>query len=248
MNLGISKKIVPYGAKVWLREKVLNFYGIPASRHGVPEALVTHLRGKSGIALIDVGASSGEFTLGLRRHCGVARALLVEPIPVRCEQLRSKFPEASIQVICAAAGSENEEVEMEVLSWDYSSSLLQINRSDAAFGTGLDLSVKDKIQTDVLTLDVICRQAGFDGRVDLLKLDVQGAEGLALQGASELLRRVDAVWTEVSFRPLYDGAVSFEALYEQCRKAGFILRSISEGFRGTNGELLQADALFVRNA
>ena len=42
--------------------------------------------------------------------------------------------------------------------------------------------------------------------VDLLKLDLQGAERLVLTGGAEVLDRVSVIYTEVFFEQLYAGA------------------------------------------
>jgi FkbM family methyltransferase len=240
------KKCIPYSTKVWLREKVLNYYKIPCSRYGVPAPLVTRFQGKTGITLIDVGASKGDFTESMCRFCGVSKALLIEVQPKRCEELRQRFSQPTFQILCAAAGSKEDRMEIDILAWDYSTSLLKINRTDRnAFGTN-DYSVRERIQTSVRPLDIVSSELGFMDEIDLLKLDVQGAEGMVLEGARETLQRVRAVWTEVSFRPLYENSIIFPVMYDLLRGCGFRLAALDDAYRGSDGELLQADALFVQ--
>ena len=196
--------------------------------------------------MIDIGASSGEFTSNLGKICHIREALLIEPIPKRCEELRTRFADTDFKILCRAVGDKDAELQMEVLKWDYSSSILPVLRSDANVTGEIDLAVAETISTHLSTLDDICLNTGTTGPVDLLKIDVQGAEHLVLKGASRTLQEVRAVWVEVSFRPLYEGSARFEAIYDLCRAAGFALANIDEGFRGQDGELLQADALFIR--
>lgn len=68
----------------------------------------------------------------------------------------------------------------------------------------LDLSVREKINCRVTTLDTLMTEAGWVGSVDLLKIDVQGAELLALRGAEQTLPHVRVILTEVSFTSLYE--------------------------------------------
>jgi Methyltransferase FkbM domain len=82
--------------------------------------------------------------------------------------------------------------------------------------------------------------------VDLLKLDVQGAECLALAGAAGILKNTRMLWIEVSFKPLYENSATFFDVYHTVEKAGFILADLKPGFRAPDGELLQADALFLK--
>ena len=83
---------------------------------------------------------------------------------------------------------------------------------------------------------------------DLLKIDVQGAEHLVIRGGQNALRKTERVWTEVSFKPLYESSSTFTDVYHALYELGFSLMEISHGFRGPDGELLQADALFVRGS
>ncbi len=110
----------------------------------------------------------------------------------------------------------------------------------------IDVSVREEYPVNTRRLDTFVREKGVDWQVDLLKLDIQGAELLALEGAVETLKRTRFVWTEVSFAQLYDGACVFPQVFDFLSSHGFALMEITSGFRGSQGELLQADALFQR--
>jgi len=62
-------------------------------------------------------------------------------------------------------------------------------------------------------LDSIVRAAGIEpSEVDCLVLDVQGAELLCLQGATEILQHIRCLETELSTEPIYEGGVLFGEL------------------------------------
>ena len=72
------------------------------------------------------------------------------------------------------------------------------------------------------TLDRILADQGVpSSAVGMLSMDVQGAEGMVLAGASELLREVDIVLTEVSYEPRYRRGVSAEEIDGILTAAGF---------------------------
>ena len=91
MFVNLFKIAVPFSCKLRLREWVLTQYRIPFSRFDVPGPLIERFRNNGPITLIDIGASSGEFAASLDRFCGVKEALLIEPIPARCGELKRRF-------------------------------------------------------------------------------------------------------------------------------------------------------------
>lgn len=70
------------------------------------------------------------------------------------------------------------------------------------------------------TLDTLLAERGF-GSVDVLVVDVQGAELLVLKGATHTLAKVKAVVSEVSTQALYEGGVLFDELRAFLRSHGF---------------------------
>lgn len=240
------KKCLPSKLKLHLKERLLHSMGVSWNKFGVPECLMKHLQGRSGITLIDIGASSGQFTDCMDEAFDVAHAMLIEPQPERWKALKSKYAESQYKIICSALADKEGSVEMEILQWDQSSSILPVKRDRPEVSDVIDLNVREVITSRSAKLDVICSENEFVHEIDLIKLDVQGAEHLVLSGAAEALQRTRLLWTEVSFQPLYDGSSTIEDIIKQCRSHGFVLNSLSEGFRGGNSELLQADALFVK--
>lgn len=94
-----------------------------------------------------------------------------------------------------------------------------------------------------------------DGPVDLLKLDVQGAELLVLQGAPITLARTAVAHVEVEFGPIYRGQPLYQDVAVELAKPGFYLVDLLVSHRyawlvpsGTHSpdRLLWADAVFVR--
>lgn len=229
-----------------LREKVLQHYLIPSNRYGVPRGLVEALSPSRPVSLVDVGASNGDFAMSIRNHFGLSRALVVEPQPARCKELSGRLEGKGVKVAeCALSDHEGYE-DLEVLHWDYSSSLLPLLRDESTILGGPDFDLRERIHCRVRTLDDLLVQEDWQEPVDLLKLDVQGAEMMVLRGAERSLPRVRMVFVEVSFRPIYEGSAVFADVYAFLRERGFRMLSMEDAFRGTDGELLQADVLFSR--
>lgn len=96
-----------------------------------------------------------------------------------------------------------------------------------------------------------------NGPVDFLKLDIQGAELLALEGAIETLARTNVLHCEVEFAPIYAGQPLFGEVEAFLRPRGFTLIDLivphRYAYRNAAGvtspdRLLWAEAVFFREA
>lgn len=229
----------------WMRERVLQHYLVPTSRFGLEPGLVGFLARGVPVTLVDVGASSGHFTDTVLRHAGLRRALLVEPQSKRCQELRLRFADRPVSIHECAVSDITGSAKMDILNFDYSSSLLPILPGVGGAGKRLDLRVRERVEVRVRTLDDLIEESAFDEPIDLLKVDTQGSELRVLKGAARSLKRIRLIWTEVSFRTQYEDSALFPEIHEFLLAHGFRFYSIHEGFRGDDGELLQADALFL---
>lgn len=228
----------------FVKDRVLRFYRVPFSRFRLEPALVPFLPQGQPITLVDVGASIGSFTESVRDHCGLRRALLIEPQPDNVRLLQAQFSDARYHVSECAASDAEGSIEMNVLNFHSASSLLQVKPEFLGAGTPFDMRVRQRIKVRTRTLDSLLADVNWTEPVDLLKVDVQGAELMVLRGALPALERIRMVWIEVSFRPLYDESAVFSEVYEFMNRQGFQLHGLQEGYRGGDGEVLQADALF----
>ena len=229
-----------------VREALLRRWGLPYSPiAGLPPCIFVHLRHLSSISLMDVGANRGAFAAAIARFRPLSRAILIEPIPRLAEQLRQWTGHGDVEVIEAVILDRLGSSDFHVFpNAPDMSSVLELDHGVGGM-TALARGEAELLTASVKTLDLVAADCGVT-RLDLLKLDIQGAEHLALQGGSKLLSVTDYVYTEVSFIPLYKGSCVFEDVHVLLRSAGFSLIALEPGFRNGAGELLQADALFRR--
>jgi len=61
-----------------------------------------------------------------------------------------------------------------------------------------------------------------------------------------VLTKTRMVWTEISFKQLYQGSCLYYEVFDLLTSAGFSLYDLETGFRSPQGELIQADALFIQ--
>lgn len=234
-------------AKRRLKSVLLNRWNLPySSIPHLPPSVYRVFRSRRGVTVVDVGAHVGDFSAGMAELCGLKACVLVEPLPNCVQVLRSATSLAGAQIFDCAVGESAGSVTFNLYpDAPYVSSMLTLDRSIE----GLDEfagAAATPLEVQLRTLDDIAAEAGL-GEIDLLKIDVQGAELSALRGASTVLGKTRYVYLEVSFRPLYEGSCVFAEVYAALTAAGFKLIDLEPGFRSPSGELLQADALFQRD-
>ena len=122
---------------------------------------------------------------------------------------------------------------IEAVLWDRAGERLEFKETnDTQASSLLELGVTTEIYPDIVVTgvrEVITQTAAdalpFDelGRVDLVNLDIQGAELHALKGFGEHLGQVRAIYSEVNSRELYRGGALFGELDEWLTGRGFRL-------------------------
>ena len=126
-------------------------------------------------AVADFGAHRGEFFAALRSEYSISRALLVEANPALAESLEKTFENQTNVLHAAVVGGNNKGLVVFTCSANPESS--SIFREWAA-GSG----IADQVDVPAIDLSNVIRELG--GRVDLVKLDIEGAEVGVLQAAS----------------------------------------------------------------
>jgi len=69
--------------------------------------------------------------------------------------------------------------------------------------------VQDELEIPCTRLDTFCNENGID-KVDLMWMDLQGAELIALKSLGEFLPSVKVIHTELEVNPIYEGQCVFD--------------------------------------
>lgn len=198
--------------------------------------------------VIDIGANKGDF---FDKVCSiykksVIKGVLIEPLPSCINLLNEKYSnQPGVNIYNIAISNTKGEENFNHYKFDETSSLLKI-KQDLEELSNVNTELNEIIKVDVCRLDDIL----FDNEqlVDLLKIDVQGNEHNVIEGAKSSLSRIKYIWTEVSFKALYEGSSTFVDIYNQLQSLGFNLLEVTDGHRGPNYELLQTNCLFKNNS
>lgn len=219
-----------------------------SNRHRPPDAFATQRRLVHAAApvIIDVGAHLGETAKRYRSMFPTATIHCFEPYPPSFATLRgATAADARIRTHALAIGDS---VGAAVLHSNRSSATNSLLPSDArghGYWGGEVLSTDATVEIAMTTLDRFCAEVSLS-HIDILKLDVQGAEYAALMGARDLLaaHAIDIVYMEMITAPTYIGQRELHDYLALFRSLGYVLFDFYNPVR-KNGRLLQTDNLMV---
>ena len=195
-------------------------------------------------AILDVGAHKGGFSAAAQAYFQAEKTWLIEADPDLAKELQARFPAPLFKVIAGAVTNRSGTVSLKINSHRDSSSLLRINpESQQIFN--LEMKEVGEVEVPAFTLDELFQRENIQS-VDLMKVDIQGAEKLMLMGANEALKKIKTIYIEVLFEPLYEGCAEFGELDQLLQKGGFKLRSFHETRPGSDGALAYANALYLQ--
>ena len=141
-----------------------------------------------GMTVLDIGAHAGLYTLIASRRTGPSgRVIAFEPSPRERERLLAHVRlnrSANVTIEAAALGEREGEAELFVVDGS-ETGCNSLRPGD--IGPGHTVAVR------LRSLDEYARNAGLD-RVDVIKMDVEGAELSVLRGAQSLVRATQPVF------------------------------------------------------
>jgi FkbM family methyltransferase len=140
---------------------------------------------RPGATVIDVGANIGLWVMGAAARAGDSGNVhAIEPVPENYTRLCSNLKLNRLEhVQCKQAALSNRRGRVTMFKPRYN------NSGHPSLGARQDVDIPVEVPT--LTLDDYCAEHGIR-HVDLIKVDVEGAELYVLQGGSSLLRTPEA--------------------------------------------------------
>lgn len=232
-------------------QRVFNTFGFQIRRlkAGVDldDAMSEQLRlaGPDIRVIFEIGAADGRDCVTYAERCPNALIHAYEPLPKNFAALEEKA--AAVPAIkptnMAMSDQPGQATFFETALGD-ASSLFRPQET----GSSVDkyIEVETEHQVDVTTLDMECAAKGVD-HIDLLKLDVQGAELSVFTGAARMLseKRIGVIYSEVQFRQLYEGTGLYHDVARFLSDHGYRLHNLYDLKLDQHGRLAWGDAIFV---
>ncbi len=209
------------------------------SAAGISKQLLRDLIGPSAV-LVEAGAHNGSDTAELARLFPDGHVHAFEPVvPLRSELSRrtAEFTNVSIYPYALWSSSGTRSIFVSAGSSDGSSSLLE-PKEHLEVHPGVVFETATEVAT--INLDDWSERYGI-ARVDLLWLDLQGAELEVLTSSPRVVGMAQVIYSEVNFRELYQGAGLYPQLRATLAAQGFQVKA--EDRRWTDA----GNALFVRS-
>ncbi|WRH67456.1 MAG: FkbM family methyltransferase [Planktothrix sp. GU0601_MAG3] len=153
--------------------------------------------------IILVGAYDGK-TLKRLNLPNTVKTLLIDANQGAVERLQQNFADSpNIQVVQAAIANHNDTVTLYLTSLESSSSILPWKQYSEIYP---NIKENQQLTLSSRTLDTLLEELNLSpSDFNILILDIQGAELLALEGATQLLNNLDAIYTNVHYQELFEG-------------------------------------------
>ncbi|HEY6980684.1 FkbM family methyltransferase [Reyranella sp.] len=201
----------------------------------------------TAIQIVDAGAQHGQTTLQYLSAFPSCRVVALEPESgnhALAATTLAPFDER-VELIRAGLSNVDGTADLRVTSHSGAHSLLEVGDM-RYYDEPVTVLPAERIQT--VTIDRLCQVRNIDF-LDILKMDIQGGELMALQGAQRMLSRgaIRLIALEVLFQPLYRDQPTFWDLAAYLRQYEYALQGLYEPqLHARNPALLRwADAIFV---
>jgi FkbM family methyltransferase len=178
--------------------------------------------------VLDVGAHFGEFGEFLRHSGYRGRIVSFEPVAesyALLEECRAKYRDW--EALNIALGAEDGVLPFHVTrSTNFSSFLVPNEYCSAAFGSSG--AIQRTQEVPVRRLEAVYARCieGIRAPRVFLKMDTQGYDLEVLRGAAQSIESIQALQSEVTVKPIYDGMTGYQEAISQISKLGFELSGL----------------------
>ena len=209
-------------------------------------AILEKYIGKNNVhTIFDIGAHHGKFALSIIGLFPKATVYAFEPYKNSFDVLVKNTKDKKIIPLPLAVCNYEGNATLNINSFEETNSLLDSSITGNNVIDNLTKSISQAI-IETTTIDAIIENYKIKN-IDLLKLDIQGSELSALQGAENLLsnQRVAFILAEVEFIEIYKNQPLYHNVADFLVTKGYSLYSIYNIHYDINDRISWADAVFI---
>lgn len=198
--------------------------------------------------IFDVGAHHGHVARHFRSSFPNSEIYCFEPFPESFQRLSENTTnDPAVHVFNFGFSDHIGSLAFNCNLSSATNSLLQTDQiGSATWGEGL-LNTEKIINARFETLDSFVAQHKIR-EIDILKLDVQGAEPMVMLGSTKACssRMIHIIYSEIIIQPTYAGQKRFDEALAAFYDRGFDLYNVYNMNCTIDGRLRQVDAIFTR--
>jgi FkbM family methyltransferase len=184
------------------------------------------LSGKDPITVFDVGANVGKYALELAKHFGPSAKIYSFEPSAKTFEIFSKNTQGATNIIPNNFGFSDQAANQVLFTNTEGSGLASVYKRKLDH-FGISMNQQETIQLS--TIDQFCKETGIS-KIQFLKLDIEGHELKALQGAQQMLESdaVDCIQFEFGGCNI-DSRTYFQDFYYLLKDRYRIFRILEDG-------------------
>lgn len=228
----------------------MSIYNAEADDAGyLKQKTLVELLGYKSVTIFDIGANIGQSIEKYREIFPACKLYSFEPNPDTFSILHERYNAApGVRCEQLALGASQGISSFYATNCPEASSLLPPEEFVRKRSPNRNYDYK-LLEVPVDTLDNTLQRLNIPA-IDILKIDVQGAELGVLQGAESLLKstNIDIIYLEVLFAENYAGQCDFNDIWNYLKAFGYIVWDIFPFLHTDHGRLWTGNALFISPA
>lgn len=201
----------------------------------IADELESMFNKQDNLVIFDIGSCEGEDSIRYAKMFPISRVYAFEPLPKNIEMINQQliaYGVTQVEVLPIALSDESGIATFYVSSgapenlpnskdWDYGNKSSSLLPPDAVLEHYPWLKFDQAIEVQTDTLLHFCNEKSIK-KIDVIHMDVQGAELKVLRGAGDILKNTKAIWLEIENVSLYKDQPLADEMQQFMESQGFV--------------------------